>query len=193
MGREQRIAGVDAEPYRLPLTVRDFLLLDEAEAFAGVGQVELIGGEIFKMAPLHRPHARIVPLLSIAFDRALRAIDVPYEVLAEPSTELDSENLPQADLVISDPADEQFVSKSNVRLLVEVAVTSLKHDLGPKLRLYARSGIPEYWVVDVNGRKVIRFHAPAGEEFLESVDIAFGEPVPSATIPGLVVDTARLA
>ena len=39
---------------------------------------------------------------------------------------------------------------SDTLLLIEVAETSLSYDRSTKLRLYAESGIPEYWVV--NGR-----------------------------------------
>ena len=193
MGSEQPITPVEADPDRHLLTVGDFLILNQAGAFEEVGRVELIEGQIFRMAPLHRPHARIVPLLSIALDRAIQALDVGLEVLAEPSAELETHSLPQADIVVADIADEDFVSRSTVRLLIEVAASSLRHDLGRKLRLYARTGVPEYWVVDVHGRTIIRFHSPAGEDYAERAAFAFGAPVPSATIPGLTVDTARLA
>ena len=86
-----------------------------------------------------------------------------------------------------------IINAEIVRLLIEVSASSLRHDLGPKLRLYARTSIPEYWVADVSARKIIRLHAPAGEDYLERATFAFGEPVPSATIPGLIVDTSRLA
>ena len=48
-------------------------------------------------------------------------------------------------------------------------------------------------IADVSGRKIIRFHAPCGEGYGERTEFPFGEAVPSATIPGLVADTARLA
>ena len=182
-----------SDPTRYPLTVRDFVMLCEAGAFEEVGRVELVEGEILQMAPMHRPHARIVPLLSIALDRAIALLDANLEILGEPSAELEAHSMPQADIVVAEIADEKIVSRGTVRLLVEVAATSLSYDLGRKKRLYARSAVPEYWVVDVDGRTIIRFHAPADEDYVERAEFAFGEPVPSATIPGLVVDTSRLA
>ncbi|WP_174279177.1 Uma2 family endonuclease [Sphingomonas bacterium] len=192
MGEELSTIDLRSDPTRYPLTVRDFVMLHEAGAFDQVGRVELIEGEILQMAPMHRPHARIVPLLSIALDRAIGMIDAGLEVLAEPSAELDTHSLPQADIVVADIADEKIVSRGTVRLLVEVAATSLGYDLGRKKRLYARAEVPEYWVADVDGRRIIRFHAPTGEDFAERAEFAFGDPIPSATIPGLVVDTSRL-
>lgn len=193
MGSDQQISIAEAEPCRHLLTVRDFLTLDEAGAFDEIGRVELIEGEIFRMAPLHRPHARITMVLSGLIDAAVEALDAGIEALSEPSAELDPHSLPQADIVVADAADEDFVTPRTVRLLVEISASSLRHDLGPKLRLYARTGVSEYWVADVEGRRIIRFHAPAGEAYAERAAFAFGDVIPSATIPGLTVDTARLA
>ena len=193
MGNETSTFGDSDQPARYAITVRDFLMLDEAGAFDGIGRVELIEGEILTMSPLYRPHARTTPLLSAAFVDALARLDNGMEVLGEPSAELEGDSLPQADIVVADFAEEEIVSKGTVRLLVEVSVSSLSYDLGRKKRLYARTGVPEYWVVDVDGRTIIRFHAPAGEAYTERAEFAFGAPVPSATIAGLTVDTARLA
>ncbi len=193
MGSEQQIVAADAEPRRLLLTVDDFIILHEAGAFEHVGRVELIEGEIYKMAALHRPHARATVILSGAIDAAVDALGTGLETLGEPSTRLDEHNLPQADIVIADAVDEKIVSGVTVRLLVEIAASSLVHDLGVKKRLYARTSVPEYWVADVDRRVIIRFHAPAGEDYAERAEFAFGEAVPSATIAGLVVDTSRLA
>ena len=193
MGNDTIGFGGPGQPARYAITVRDFLMLDEAGAFDEIGRVELIEGEILTMSPMYRPHARTAPLLSAAFVEALADLDNGMEVLGEPSAELEAHSLPQADIVVADYADEAITSGGTVRLLVEVSASSLAYDLGRKKRLYARTGVPEYWVADVDGRRIIRFHAPAGEDYTERVEFAFGEPVTSATIPGLVVDTARLA
>jgi len=44
---------------------------------------------------------------------------------------------------------------SHVALAVEVADTTLRHDALRKRDLYARAGVPEYWVLDLNGRRLI--------------------------------------
>ncbi|MGO9788556.1 MAG: Uma2 family endonuclease, partial [Solirubrobacteraceae bacterium] len=40
-------------------------------------------------------------------------------------------------------------------LIVEVAVSSLRRDLGTKAELYARAGVPEYWVLALDQRRMI--------------------------------------
>jgi Uma2 family endonuclease len=47
-------------------------------------------------------------------------------------------------------------------LVVEVADATLAEDQGLKLRVYARAGIPVYWIVNVNQRKVEVHSRPTG-------------------------------
>ena len=66
MGDETITFDGSGQPTRYPITVRDFLMLDEAGAFDGIGRVELVEGDILTMAPLYRPHARTAALLTAA-------------------------------------------------------------------------------------------------------------------------------
>ena len=194
MGQEQAI-GIHpvGEPHRVPLTVRDFLLLEDAGAFEGLGRVELIDGEVFTVAPLYYPHGDTLFELTMALGLAVREVE-GFRATTPVSAELDANSLPEPDLlVVKDGVGDRFVTPEYAQIFIEVSASSLRHDLGRKLRLYARSGVPEYWVADVKGGRIIRFHAPAGEEYAERATFAFGDLVPSATIPGLTVDTARLA
>jgi Uma2 family endonuclease len=53
----------------------------------------------------------------------------------------------------------------DILLAVEVADTTLGFDLTTKAALYARAGIPEYWVLDVNGRRMIVHRDPQDGRF----------------------------
>ena len=46
-------------------------------------------------------------------------------------------------------------------LIVEVADSTLDYDTTTKAELYATAGIPDYWVLDVVGRRLLVFRAPA--------------------------------
>jgi len=50
---------------------------------------------------------------------------------------------------------ERYPEAGDIGLLIEVAVTSLRDDLATALELYARAGIPAYWVVDVPGHRIL--------------------------------------
>ena len=51
---------------------------------------------------------------------------------------------------------------ADVGLIVEVAVTSLKADLGKRADRYAEFGVPCYWVADVGKGQIVEHRGPAG-------------------------------
>ena len=67
-----------------------------------------------------------------------------------------------AEITITVPDDYATAhpTGSDIMLLVEVADTSLQHDLTEKAELYATAGVPEYWVVDVLNRVVYVLRDP---------------------------------
>jgi Uma2 family endonuclease len=50
----------------------------------------------------------------------------------------------------------------DVGLLIEIADTSLQRDIADKARIYARAGIPVYWVINLTNRRVEVFTQPSG-------------------------------
>lgn len=70
--------------------------------------------------------------------------------------------------------------------------TTLAHDLGPKAWLYARAGVPEYWVIDVNGRR-LHVHREPGSAGYTSTRVveADGEVSPLAR-PDAELELKRL-
>jgi Uma2 family endonuclease len=63
-------------------------------------------------------------------------------------------------------------------LAVEIADTTLANDLDEKKQLYLNLEIPEYWVVDVRGKRVLAFRLVDGkyQECIESIALA-GLPI----------------
>jgi hypothetical protein len=82
---------------------------------------------------------------------------------------LGDRSLPQPDLALlkwrKDGYTSHHPTPEDVLLVVEVADTTLDFDLGPKARLYARSGIPELWVVDLERQAVHVCREPSGEGY----------------------------
>ncbi len=73
---------------------------------------------------------------------------------------------PEPDLaVIRRGAATAAAHPTSAELVVEVAVSSHHLDRGRKAELYAQADVPEYWVVDVPGRAVEAFTAPAGGRY----------------------------
>ena len=137
---------------------------DEYHRLAEVGilheddRVELIEGEIILMAPIGLRHAACVGRLTRELTLALgrRAFLWPQNpVRLFPDTE------PQPDVVILRQRADDYAhapaQPNDVLLLVEVADTSYRYDRRVKLPLYARSGVPEFWIVDLT-HDVVEIH-----------------------------------
>lgn len=100
---------------------------------------------------------------------------------------LDDRNALEPDLFVfkegDRPARTGYLQAHQVALMVEVAVSSLRRDLIRKARKYAKAGIEEYWVIDVEGGVLHRHTDPTPEgyarithhdvgEHAESIDVA---------------------
>ena len=74
-------------------------------------------------------------------------------------------------------------------LVIEVSVSSLRRDLEQKPLVYARAGIPRYWVIDLDGRRAV-VHTVAGAQGYARVEAcgADGElSAPELGLPGIRV------
>jgi Uma2 family endonuclease len=175
------------------LRVEDYLMLDEVGAFDAYGRTELIEGEIVYMNAHHRPHARIKSRLHVLLANELAKRDDGLEALVEGSVSMPPYNVPEPDIAVTaEPEGKGLIPLSSLALIVEVADTTLKNDLGRKAEIYAREGVPEYWVVDVNGGVIHQMWAPSKGVYSERQDIAFGDTIVVKTITDLKVDTTNL-
>jgi Uma2 family endonuclease len=83
-----------------------------------------------------------------------------YEEMPLQLEPLDSE--PEPDVAVySNPDLRAYgTARTSALLVIEVADASLQYDLTTKAELYARGGIPEYWVVDLVHRTLVVFRNP---------------------------------
>jgi Uma2 family endonuclease len=176
-------------PYKL--TVDDLFALTQAGAFANVGgKVELLDGELYWMNAQRSAHVVAKSELSFQLRLALEAINIELFVLVEATVEADRHYAPEPDIIVShERRVERFYPVEAAELAVEIADTSLANDLGFKRDLYGKRGVPEYWVVDVQGQRIHQFWTPSADGYGESLVIAFGMPIASQAIGGLVIDT----
>ncbi len=187
------VLPLNTTPLPVKLRIEDYLLLDRSGAFDAYAKTELIDGEIFYMNAQHRPHARIKSQLFLAISAALRSSRSPLEALVEASIAVPDNGVPEPDIVLtSEPEGEGLIPLGTVALVIEVADTTLANDLGVKARLYARAGIPEYWVVDVQGKAIHQLWAPEGDTYAQRRAAAFGARIEAVTVAGLVVQRVGL-
>jgi Uma2 family endonuclease len=181
------------EPQRHPVTAEEFLRMDRAGVFAPEARLELIQGEIVEMAPIGSPHAGRVNTLTRLFvqraaNRAVVSVQGPV-IVSERS-------IPQPDLALlklrADDYCDSNPTASEVLLAVEVADTTLAFDLGTKVPLYARAGIPEVWVVDVNERAIRVFRGPSASGYRTSFTAAGAERISADALPDVWLEPREL-
>ena len=184
---------LNTSPLPVKLRVEDYLLLDDSGAFQPYRKTELIDGEVYFVNAQHRPHALAKAELYDALRDALRGLNSSLRPLTEASVELSSYDAPEPDIVLtSEPRGEGLIPLASVALIVEISDTTVSGDLKRKASIYARAGVPEYWVVDLNAKLIHQLWAPHKETYAERRQIAFGERIDAATIAGLMAETSGL-
>jgi len=111
-------------------------------------RLELLDGHLMVREPQGSLHGVAIELA----DSALRAALGPgWRVRVQLPVALDDDSEPEPDLsvVIGDPRDGRHQHPSRPALVVEVAESSLLFDREAKGPLYARAGLPEYWIVNL--------------------------------------------
>jgi Uma2 family endonuclease len=149
---ERSIVRIDRRAWRA---------LIDAGAFAG-RRAELIRGVIVQMSPQNPPHARVIQNLTRALFEALgRRADVRCQL---PVVAAD-ESEPEPDLAVVPMETASGDHPRVVHLVVEVADSTLRFDRAAKRPLYAESGFPEYWIVDVERRQIEVYRHPEGQSY----------------------------
>jgi Uma2 family endonuclease len=155
--------AVDPTVPRSPLTRAMYDLLIENGAF-GREPVELLEGELVRMAPQGPLHARATDLLARRLDRLLMSAHGDlYVVRQEKPFAASDLSEPEPDIAVIDAADAAWDVPGHpavAHLIAEVAETSRRVDLAHKPRIYAGSGVPEYWVVDLPRRCIVVHEQP---------------------------------
>ncbi|MGQ0593934.1 MAG: Uma2 family endonuclease [Gammaproteobacteria bacterium] len=77
-------------------------------------------------------------------------------------------------------------------LIVEVADTTLRYDREIKIPLYARHGIPEVWLTDVEGRTLTVFETPTDGRYRNERRVRPSGALAPKALPGVEVDLSRL-
>ncbi|TPG43269.1 Uma2 family endonuclease [Sphingomonas koreensis] len=183
---------VSTDVQRAKLTARDFWLLADSGAFEGFAKTELIEGEIWVVNSVYVWHAKTMAYLATELTLALRALGSDLVVYSSGSVDMSDDSVPEPDVSIGEDHDEKGLPLNKLALAIEVSDSTLANDLTSKAPLYARHGVPEYWVVDREGRRVIQMWAPEGDAYAERREMAFGQRIEGATVKGLAVETAAL-
>jgi Uma2 family endonuclease len=126
-------------------------------------RVELREGELIAMPAEKFAHARATASIARKLHRELPD---EWTIGQENTLQLGSDTLVQPDFLVCPkplfrPSAEGFLAIPGPDLfLIEVADSSLLRDRTIKARLYARREVREYWIIDLNSRRIVVHRRP---------------------------------
>ncbi len=173
---------------RHTFTVNDYHRMAEAGILTEDDRVELISGEIVAMAPLGYRHMGHVNRL----DRILRLrLGSRATVSVQNALRLDDHSEPQPDVTVlqyrADDYDSVMPMAQNAHLVIEVSDSSIANDRETKLPLYAKAGIPEVWIVDLNAHRIETYRDPTPYGYREPRYLYPGDTLSPAAFPDVTL------
>lgn len=144
-------------------TADDYQRMGQVGILSEDDRVELIDGEVVAMTPTGSRHNACVDAVNRAMvvgagDNAI--------VRVQGSVRLDLYHEPEPDVVLLRPQADSYASRlpgpADILLIVEIAESSVEYDRDMKARIYAASGVPEYWLADLGANLVSCYAAPQG-------------------------------
>lgn len=156
-----------------------FELMDQAGVFKSVdGHVELIEGKIIQMAPASTDHGEASGDVLYALKSASIAagVDKLHRFIVHATLKIGEYSAPEPDVLVTLASrQEKYAQAEQAVLVVEVSISTRENDLGVKSRLYAQGGVPEYWVVEPEARKVTVHREPKPDGTWASVTVLEGD------------------
>jgi Uma2 family endonuclease len=163
LGEARRVA-IQLTPRRF--TAAEYHQMIDAGVFGQDERLELIDGEVVQMSPIRDRHAacvrRLIALLSRLFaDRAI--VDAQDPIVADVSY------VPQPDVALLRLRSDYYASgtptAADCLLVIEVADTSAEFDRQIKMPRYARAGVAELWLIDLERDVVVVYQDPTDDSY----------------------------
>ena len=174
--------AVPADVPRRAFTRAEFDKMVELGFFEGE-RVELLYGQVVTMT-IGPPHAHLVAMLNRLLILALRD-----RATLRPQSPIAASDVsePEPDLAVV--PNGRYVEDHPPRALwiLEVSDSTLHKDRTVKARLYAETGVPEYWVVDVEGEAVEVYTQPSKGRYQSMTRLEAGATASSEAFPDIKI------
>jgi Uma2 family endonuclease len=154
-------------------------------------QVELLEGEIVELSPEGISHRntnhKVVKYLRNLLSNKAEVYEAHPITLdnSEPEPDISIVRLPESIYDLHHPYAE------DIYWLIEIANRTLAKDLAQKTIIYARNGIPEYWVIDLKNKKLIVHTQPSQDTYLQVVEYKSGTVTPQV-FPKIIISLNNL-
>ena len=146
-------------PPRKRLTRADRAVL-EMNGLLEEDGVELIEGDLIEKISKNWPHTHALMVVMNWLIKVFGGDFVAPEASINVAPEDNPTSEPEPDLIVLKSPSRDFLVGStkpgpdDLRLIVEISSATVRFDLTVKAALYARAGIAEYWVLDLNQKRM---------------------------------------
>ncbi len=127
-------------------------------------RIELLEGRIVEMSPIGGDHGDTSVDLAVALSNALNSIPTLRDALrvsGAVTLRIGDYSAPEPDVLVARRRDGRtYYEAADAVLVIEVSVSTRDNDLTIKRPLYARAGIPEFWIVEPEARLIRVFRDP---------------------------------
>jgi Uma2 family endonuclease len=180
-------------PTRTRISTNRYQMMVAAGVLTKYDRIELIEGDMLDMAPMGTRHSAITSRLHELF---VLAVSRSATVVSGGPVNLGEFSEPQPDLMLLKRRADFYGAKlpeaADVLLLIEVSDSSLAFDQSIKLNLYARYGVSEYWVVDVEGRRIVTYREPTVTGYVRKIEFAAADIVTPQAFPDVKIPSGDI-
>jgi Uma2 family endonuclease len=178
---------------RFHWTVDTFYRAVDAGVFDEPKRLELVYGDLREKEIVNPPHAATTRRVS----RLMQGLFEPqFIVREEKPVRLGNDTEPLPDIALVTGSDEDYEQRhpndQDIILLIEVADTTADYDTGEKARMYAHSGVNDYWVTLINRRELIVFRNPTQEGYTNQVRLTEADTVTPLAAPNITISVRDL-
>ena len=164
-------------------TVEEYHRMGEMGIIAADSRVELIGGQIVVMSPIGDHHFKSVNGYT---EQLMTLPKRTWRVSVQNPIRLAADAEPQPDIALL-PLDYDggVPTPEHVLLVIEVSDSTFVYDRRVKVPLYAAAGIPEVWITDLKGGRVICFSELHDGRYQLVTQARRGEQLTSRYLPAI--------
>jgi len=180
-------------PAKHRFSVKEYYRMAETGVLRPNARVELLDGQINDMSPIGPFHGGVTKFLTQFFVATAKG---RWTTSVQDPVRLDDHSEPEPDLMLLKPSADFYRKRhplpEDVFLLVEISDSSLERDQEEKFPAYARAGIAEVWIVDLNDQIIEVYRQPNFTGYGAKTILREGDPARPQAFPDAMVDVAEL-
>jgi len=173
-------------------TVDEYYRMSDLGILSPEERTELIDGEVIAMAAQNPPH---VITTKLGYDYLVDLLKQKAVVRCQAPIWISDRSLPEPDIAIVRPPIERYNDRhpepEDIFWLIEISDATLQYDLNTKAKLYAKAGIPSYWVIDAVEREVYAHRTPYAGDYRDQITVRESDTLLNLAFPGVSIDLAR--